>query len=339
MGHTHHHDDGSYYMEQVCTIVISGLLGLVAILLYTSGKINLLLNPKLHWTVLAGGIALLILVAVRALAVWLPALTGRAAAAHDHEHAHDHDHGQCGHDHGHDHGECGHDHAHDHHHDHGACDHDHGHDHDHEHAHAAGVPHSHGEGNGGAAPDDHGHDHGWAPWRYAVLMLPVVLFFLNLPNEGFRTLEAADVQGLDQKKEKVADKGFDPELGFRELEGAAYSQEKRDYFEGKTVRLKGQFAPSSSDSVFSLVRFKINCCAADAIPLSAVIMIDPDSKEKLDPAQYVGRWVEVTGQVQFRTREKNGKEEWLTVIVVKPDQDHALADLIVPTPPDTRPFI
>jgi hypothetical protein len=313
MGHTHHHEDGSYYMEQVCTIVISGLLGLVAILLYTSGKINLLLNPKLHWTVLAGGIALVILAGVRALAVWLPALTRRAASS-GHEHAHDHDHGHC--------------------------DHDHAHDHDHDHAHVAGVPHSHGEGTGGAAPDnDHGHDHGWAPWRYAVLMLPVVLFFLNLPNEGFRTLEAADVQGLDQNKEKVADKGFDPELGFRELEGAAYSQERRDYFEGKTVRLKGQFAPTGSDRMFSLVRFKINCCAADAIPLSAVIMIDPDSKEQLNPAQYVGRWVEVTGQVQFRTREKNGREEWVTVIVVKPDEDHPLSRLIVPTPPDTRPFV
>src|SRR5690348_16246301 len=129
MGHTHHHEDGSYYMEQVCTIVISGLLGLVAILLYTSGKLNLLLNAKLHWTVLAAGIALIILAAVRALAVWLPA--GRKqAAAHEHEHAHDHDHGHCDHDH-----------AHGHHHDHEHCHHDH--DHDHEHAHAAGVAHSH----------------------------------------------------------------------------------------------------------------------------------------------------------------------------------------------------
>jgi hypothetical protein len=326
MGHTHHHeDDGSYYMEQVCTIAISGLLGLVAILLYTSGKLNLLLNPKLHWTVLAGGIALVILTAVRALAVWVPT-TRKQAAPHDHEHAHDHDHGHCDHDH-----------THDHPHDHGHCHHDH----DHEHAHAAvagGTPHSHDE-EGAGHNHDHGHDHGWAPWRYAVLMLPVVLFFLGLPNEGFRSLEAADVKGLDQKKEDVADKGFDPELGFRELEGAAYSQERRDLYEGKTVRLKGQFAPSGNDRMFSLVRFKINCCAADAIPLSAVIMIDPDTQEQLNPAQYQGKWVEVTGQVQFRTRQKNDREEWVTVIMVHPDKEHPLADLIVPTPPDNRPFI
>jgi hypothetical protein len=331
MGHTHHHeDDGSYYMEQVCTIIISGLLGLVAVYLYTSGQLKLLLNEKLHWTVLAGGIALVLLAAVRALAVWVPAVC-RQAAEHDHEHGH-----------------CDHDHAHDHHHDHEHCHHDHDHDHAHDHAvtagapdhgHAAGVPHSHEEEHAGAGHDpNHGHEHGWAPWRYAVLMLPVVvLFFPGLPN-GF-SVGGADVQGVDQKAEQVADKGFDPELGFRELEGAAYSQERRDLYEGKTVRLKGQFAPSGNDRMFSLVRFKINCCAADAIPLSAVIMIDPDSKETLNPAQYAGRWVEVTGQVQFRSREKNGREEWVTVIMVRPDKDHPLSSLIVPTPPDARPFV
>jgi hypothetical protein len=33
--------------------------------------------------------------------------------------------------------------------------------------------------------DDHGHDHGWNPWRYIVLLLPVVLYFLDFPNGGF----------------------------------------------------------------------------------------------------------------------------------------------------------
>src|SRR5207249_7750262 len=75
---------------------------------------------------------------------------------HDHDH-HDHDHGHH------------HDHDHEHHH------HDHDHDHGHAHAHAHEQTPGH----------DHGHDHGWAPWRYTVLMLPVVLFLLNLPNEIF----------------------------------------------------------------------------------------------------------------------------------------------------------
>ncbi len=74
---------------------------------------------------------------------------------------------------------CEHDHDHGHTHEHGAaCDHTH--DHDHEHGHTHGHDHAHAHGG-----HDHGHDHGWNPWRYIVLLLPVVLYFLNLPNSGF----------------------------------------------------------------------------------------------------------------------------------------------------------
>jgi hypothetical protein len=336
MAHAHHHeDDGSYYMEQVCTIGISGLLGLVSVLLYLPDRtgfvrLNLLLAPKLHWTVLAGGIALLVLAVLQALALALILFRRRQVeAAHDHAHDHDHCH------------EHGHDHDHEHHHDHGHehCDHDH----DHEHAHVPALPddHSGDDGHGPGHHDhDHGHDHGWAPWRYVVLLLPVILFFLNQPNQGF-ILGKEDVGDVKGGVGKVEDKGFDPELGYRELEGAAYSPERRALYEGRTVRLKGQFAGGGSDRLFSLVRFKMNCCAADAVPLSAVIMIDPDAKEHLNTPMMQGRWVEVTGQVQFRTRERNGREEWVTVIYVKPDpgQGKALTDLVKTIPPDPQPFL
>src|SRR5262249_19300624 len=107
-------------------------------------------------------------VAIRALAVW------RLAGQTSHSHAHDH------HDHHHHH-----DHAHHHHHDHGhehSHEHSHG-DHDHAHHHHHGHDHDHAHAHGQA--HDHGHEHSWSPWRYTVLMLPVVLFFLNLPNAGF----------------------------------------------------------------------------------------------------------------------------------------------------------
>src|SRR5262249_49128629 len=78
---------------------------------------------------------------------------------HDHHHHHDHDHH---HHHAHDHG----------HHHHEPCDHDHAHC-DHEHAHSHDAVHTH----------DHDPQHAWAPWRYTVLMLPVVLYLLNLPSK------------------------------------------------------------------------------------------------------------------------------------------------------------
>jgi hypothetical protein len=177
-----------------------------------------------------------------------------------------------------------------------------------------------------------------------VLLLPIVLYFLGLPDSGF----AVGQQDIDpsqfgpesgERSRGFKDKGFGGELSFRELEGAAFSPERRSLYEGRTYKLKGQFAPSGNDTMFTLVRFKINCCAADAVPVPAIIMIDPASKERLDVASYQGKWVEVTGQVQFRTRKLGGREEWVTVVMVRPDDEHPLNSLVVPTDPDRSPFI
>jgi hypothetical protein len=321
-------------MEQVCTIGISGLLGMICIALYYNKgqtgvvRVDLLLRDSLCWTVLAGGITLVLLAAVRAVAL-LVAMR-RTASAREHGHAHDHDH--C-HDHDHDHA---HDHHHHHHHEHGTCDHhDHDHDHDHEHAHDHDHDHEHahapavaGSAGHDHGDDDHGHDHGYAPWRYVLLLLPVVLFFLNLPNQGFLNVGQASSDGLDTgKAAAVVDNNEDEgELNFLELEGAVYAPDRRAQYQGKTYTIKGQFRPSGKDRVFSLVRFKKNCCAADAVPLGAFIMIDPDSPERLNQAALAGQWVAVKGQVQFRTQARNGKEEPVAVIYVRPDKEHPLLD-------------
>jgi uncharacterized repeat protein (TIGR03943 family) len=44
----------------------------------------------------------------------------------------------------------------------------------HHHDHAHGHPHAHDHSHA----DDHGHEHGWSPWRYAVLLFPLMLFLL-----------------------------------------------------------------------------------------------------------------------------------------------------------------
>src|SRR5439155_23483956 len=148
--HDHHHG-GSYYLDQICTIGACGALGVIAVLMssLTDGagqlRLSYILAPQFFGWVFAGGIALLILSAIRAVCLWQEA--GRATA-----HAHHHDH----------------DHAHEHH-------HDHGHEHSHEHGHDHGHAHDHG----------HDHDHGWTPARYAVRMVPIVLFFLGLRNRRF----------------------------------------------------------------------------------------------------------------------------------------------------------
>jgi hypothetical protein len=309
MAHSHSHNDQSYYTEQLCTIGVCGALGGVAVMLYERDLLKYMLHPRFHIWVLWGGIALLVLVAIRALALWMA--VGKAAPAH----AHSHDHEHCDHEH----------------HD---CDHEHDHDHAHEHAHN----HSH----------DHDHDHSWAPIRYVVLLLPIVLYFLDLPNSGFSISRAHGFNAdIDESKIALDDKGFDPTLGFRELEGVAYDKMRRGYYEGKTVKLKGQFSPSPTGNanMFTLVRFKINCCTADAIPLNVVILVDdskikdgPPEERQLNAAHLQGKWVEVTGQVQFRER-RDRPGEWVTLLLVQPTKDKPLSQKIEQVPPDSNPYL
>src|SRR5262245_65756 len=171
--HDHHHDPNAYYTEQLCTIAICGALGGIAVALYATNGLNVLLAEGiLRDSVLAGGIALLVLVSIRAVALWIS--VGKAPAhEHHHDHNHNHDHDCCGEDH-----------------EHAVTTAaqglplvtDAGHEHHHHHDHSHGG-HSH----------DHDHDHGWAPIRYIVLLVPVLLYFF-VPLDALTT--AASYEGL-----------------------------------------------------------------------------------------------------------------------------------------------
>ncbi len=312
MAHDHSHGDrNAYYLNQLFTIAVCGALAGVAIMLWWSDKLRLMLHPKFFLWVLLGGITLLLLVVLRAVAVWRSVDEAAATAGHTHDHDH------CGHDHAH----CHHDHEHSHEHGHG---HDHDHDHDHDHS------HDHGH--------DHGHEHGWAPWRYVVLLLPVVLYFLNLPNQGF----SADAGGNDlaglalDAPTSVASTGRVWNLGFAELQQASLTPDSRSAYEGKTITLTGQYAGNDSKR-FTLVRYKIACCAADAVKLNAVIMVDPKTSESIDPDRYRTKWVEVTGRIHFI--QKPGSNEFVTALILYPTNDEPLRQLVKIIPPPPSPWL
>jgi uncharacterized repeat protein (TIGR03943 family) len=278
MGHTHEHAPGStYYLDQLCTIAACGGLGGVSIMMYFDGRLQYILTPFFFVPVLVGGIALAVMAIIRAITLWREA---GALAINEHQHDHEHHHQD-------------HDHGHEHHH-----DHEHSHDHTHEHHH-----HDHGHSH------DHGHDHGWTPARYAVLMLPIVLFFLNLPNSTFspeaygRMMSTAETDAVTApvaKKEGLV-------LGFKELTNAAHDQVTRKSLEGQTGRLTGMFQPSASDKQFTLFRVKMSCCAADAIPVGVLIV----SEENVTRFQK-GNWVEVEGKIEFH--KLRGQEKWVPVL-------------------------
>jgi len=360
MAHDHHHGPEelqNYLIQQIFTLAICGAMGAVAVSLYAQGTLNLILHPTFHRWVLMGGVALLVMVLIRGIAVWQFAGELQKSRAHAQEHEHDHEH----------------DHVHAHDHDHflakepsqavtvptgaglglsvipspalaapehvhgpGCCDHDHDHDHG----------HNHDRDNLNDHEADHDHDHSWAPWRYVLLLLPVALFFLNLPNDVFSAsygpkmnTDIFDLSG-DNIKEGAAD-GEKINVNFLELEKAALTHEGRTYYSGKTVRLSGKYQ-GIAENRFTLVRYKINCCAADAIPLNAIILVDPTgvpaqpSLARLDETTYNNKWVLVTGRVRFLNRK--GTKEFMAALVVTPTPDTTLAQLVQITPSDPNPY-
>jgi hypothetical protein len=322
MAHTHQESE-TYYLDQLCLIALSGAFGGVCLSLYfwQRNMLTLMLGGQFHLWVLGSGIVLVLLALIRAGLLW----TSVGKQDHDHEHG-DHDH----HDHGH---------AHEH------GPHDHGHHHHegfHEHAHEHGPEHHHHH-----AHDHDDHDHDWAPWRYVVLLIPILLFVLGLPNKGPQ-VRAATAQ-VDMTQEGIGyamliESGGDPlkqltiaaaltaegsgpptALDFKTLEKASIEEEDRKYWQGKRVGVKGQFAPSpNSDRVFSLVRFRIRCCAADAIPLNVPMI----AKEPITGIKE-GEWVEVTGRVEFQ-KGRNGYQTLLRV----PNRK-----AIAPSDPDPNPWV
>jgi len=343
MAHVHDHNDSSYFLEQLCTIGVCGALGGVVIIMWYIPNGLTFLGPQFQapfgktWLspVLWGGVAVVTMVLIRAVAVWISVGKARHTQqhSHNHDHSHHHDHAHCDHDHGHDH-------HHDHEHQHAdeavmaapaaitsspataqalhMHDHDHAHEHDHDLDHAHNHDHVH----------EHGHEHGWAPWRYVVLLLPVGLYFLGLIPSAFSNLGTVRTD-FEEGGPSAAAKGGEVIRGFLELGRAAATEESRKEYEGRTAQVVGQ-ANNVESRRFGLVRYKISCCAADAVPLKMVISVPattPEGKAFDAKSSVSGKWVEVTGVIQFRKLQ--GSDEYITVLEVPANKVNVL-----PKPPD-----
>jgi len=304
--HGHHYHGESlrdYFTEQLLTILVCGLFGFAAVQMY---RLNMLefLAPQFRAPVLYGGAALLLLVVVRAVAVW------KEAGELQHEHA-----------------DCAHDHA-----------------HTGDHHHHATDPHHHHAAN--EDPDlsghehSHSHDMSWTFARMLILVFPVALFFLGLPNATFSKDRQLAMAGTDTAlgaqilKELAAEatvieekpagdgvtvrllrtrtglkiretitSGEEPKLElvreegttmrFNDLNDAAYDDAKRKSLSGQTAILEGRFK-RLADKEFTLFRMKMTCCAADTVMLKVRIIV-PQALSGFTDFD----WVRVKGQIQF----------------------------------------
>ena len=281
MAHVHAGNRSSFYLEQLWTIATCGALGVVMILLWWYKVLAIFLDPKFHDPVLWGGIALLVLVAVRIVSLW--SMVGQTVVNHEHVHG---DAAEHGHEHGPD---C------DHHH-HG---HEHHHHHDHAQPQAAGDVSGTKEGQNHAHTHDHDHDHGFAPWRYAVLLVPIVLFFMRIP--------------WPQPDEPVEENVIAMKLS--EAEQSAESADFREHWkkemETKSVRLKAKFgSPYRGDRMFNIVRLKMTCCAADAYGEPVRIIVE--SPRPLDMEKFKDHWLKITGKLDYR--QLGGSDRYVTVV-------------------------
>lgn len=276
-----------------------------------------------------GGVAVLIMVAVRAVAVWKEAgeLLAQARA--------DADAGTpvCGVD----------------------------------HVHTADCAHDTNIGGGQDHAHDHTHSHdmSWMFARTLILIFPVGLYFLGLPSptlgqdellkraKGGEEIKAAalkeqakDAAVIEEKpqpdgsvvrllKTKTGLKirsttpagGGEPtlsivteggaEVRFNDLNDAALDTAKRENWAGQTAILEGRFT-RLSDKEFTLFRQKMACCITDTVTLKVRIIV-PQAVNGLKEYD----WVRVKGQIQFYKvpGAAGGAEQYIPVLMVADIKD------------------
>ncbi len=182
-----------------------------------------------------------------------------------------------------------------------------------------------------------------------LLLVPVILFMLGLPNKGPSVGPPIDVHAdftqeatgygrlvalgdeplsmlaLAGALHQEAPEGDVTALDFKALEETASNRGRREFWKDKTIVVRGQYSPDrANDRVFSLVRFRIGCCAADAIRLDVGIVCKEPVKNIAKEA-----WVKVTGKLNFV--ERNGS---YTTLVLVPSRSK-----IEPSSPDLNPWV
>ncbi len=172
---------------------------------------------------------------------------------------------------------------------------------------------------------------GRSRWRYALWLVPLVLFLWSVLGHGFsQDYLRSQMKGqplADNRVRLVPVRGQQPlALQFPELIRAVSSEEQRAELEGFIGRLKGQYMPGEDHREGTLVRFQLVCCAADVIPLR-VQLVSPVPLPQIEPEQ----WVEAEGQIQFR--RLRGRDEFVPVLQLRS------ADDLTPAEPERRVFL
>lgn len=170
---------------------------------------------------------------------------------------------------------------------------------------------------------DHSHDdhsHGGAAWRTVVLIFPLILFFLGLPNQSFskerlREMLGADIEVNADSLKDVTAKNEIPAT-FEDIANAMRSDPLMEAMTGNNVTVRGQLM-MNNDRQFTLFTTKMTCCKSDTVPLKAKIIVKNDalggSLKSKNFTDY--QWLEVKGVIQFV--KMPGHDQFMPVIQAK----------------------
>jgi uncharacterized membrane protein YraQ (UPF0718 family) len=169
-----------------------------------------------------------------------------------------------------------------------------------------------------------------------------VHYFWETYKEHLVTPVRPQDRGEGQPPSEIAADGTRP-VTFVQLENAAASPEGRDFYAGNWVRVKGQYVDTGVRNVgkyeqrFTLVRFRMNCCAADAVPLKVLILVDPEIRNQLPSGRDLrNQWVEVRGKVRF---EQGPGGVLVPALLLEKGGPVSPENLIEAVPPDPNPYI
>lgn len=168
-----------------------------------------------------------------------------------------------------------------------------------------------------------------------MLLIPTLLFCLDVPQEGFASVADGNLPELIPVR--VADRGpLGREVRYTELQEVANAPDRRADWEGKTVTLKGRLIVSEKGEL-SLVRMVIPCCVHHYFVVQIPVVIEPTGAPLQNlagvfPKRSQVSWVQVTGQIQFRIRRTDRDAPPVLVLVVRRNDKRPLQSLITELP-------
>jgi len=177
---------------------------------------------------------------------------------------------------------------------------------------------------------------------FIIFLFPLILFILVRPTtlptyaalkRGIQTdFLSEDI--LKTMQEQIETEGKYKKLTIKQL--LALSKSKPEEINGKDVTVEGIVYKGEEKGKFTLIRFLITCCAADATPLG--IEVEYEEKE----SQETGEWIPTEEIPKEEKKLELKNEDWVKVkgkVKIEDDKIKIFAEEIEKKNPPSDPYL